>query len=410
MRTAVTEPSSSPDSIESPRWERRLMGVVATQFVFGLGFSGLAIVPTMLVRGFHADEREVGVATAVVALGALFASPFAGLALDRFSRVRLLQIGCIVAALALLGFAASLHDEALRTIFLAIAGMAFVLVFNGTSILVADLAPPNQIARAMGLQGAAGMIAHALAPTGVEAAAPRLGWRNVFVIEAGLVLVAAMIASTIQDPRTRAVERSSREPIPIRRTLVSVAPTLAISIAAAFAYCAIFAFHQPWMIEQGASAVRGYFFGFTGGALLMRLGFGNLPDRIGHVRAIRGSLVLYAIVCAGLVITTPSTLVIAGVLHGVAHGVFYPALAALAIGRAPMSARAFASSVVHGAFNLGHAAAALGFGYLAKAVGLPSVFVVGAVLAAAAVLVPVSTSQRDSGADDSADQRGTSTV
>lgn len=384
------------------------MGVVATQFVFGLGFSGLAIVPTMLVRGFHADEREVGVATAVVAFGALLASPFAGLALDRFSRVRLLQIGCLVGASSMLGFAASLHHEAIRTVFLAVAGMAFVLVFNGTSILVADLAPPEQIARAMGLQGAAGMIAHALAPTGVEAAAPYLGWRMVFVIEAGLILVAAALASTIDDPRTRSEAPSRREAVPIGETLVRVAPTLWISVACAFAYCAIFAFHQPWMIEQGAEAVRSYFFGFTGGALLMRLGFGTLPDRMGHVRAIRASLALYAMVCAGLVITTPSTLVVAGVLHGVAHGVFYPALAALAIGRAPTSARAFASSVVHGAFNLGHAGAALGFGYLAKAAGLESVFVVGAVLAAAAAFVPVAGTRREIA--DEGDQRGTSTV
>ena len=92
----VPEPATPlVDATPAPSWHRPFARIVTTQFVFGLGFSVLSMAPSMLVRSFHADAREVGVATAMVAFGAVSLAPFAGLALDRYGRVALVRLGCL---------------------------------------------------------------------------------------------------------------------------------------------------------------------------------------------------------------------------------------------------------------------------------------------------------------------------
>lgn len=396
----VPEPATPlVDATPAPSWHRPFARIVTTQFVFGLGFSVLSMAPSMLVRSFHADAREVGVATAMVAFGAVSLAPFAGLALDRYGRVALVRLGCLAAAVAMVGFALTLDERIARNVWLFIAGAAFVLVFNGTTALVADVAPSTHLARAMGWQGASNMVANAVAPTLAEWAAPTIGWKSVFLIGAAVILVAGVISSALVDSRPKEERARSISFEALRAPALAMGPLLVASACAGGAYGSIFSFQQPYMIERGASVVRAYFFGFTSGTLLMRLGFGSLPDRVGHERTSRAAFAAYALVAVGFVLVTPRTLGLGGFLHGVAHGVLYPGLVALAFRRVAPDARGLAASLTNGAFHGGYAASSLGLGALATAFGTAWVFVAGGVLAL--VAIPFTREPP---------QRGTSTV
>ena len=61
----------------------------------------------------------------------------------------------------------------------------------------------------------------------------------------------------------------------------------------------------------------------------------------------------------------PTHLFAVGAMMGLGHGIAYPAVTALAIERADASSRGMVVSIIHGAFNGGHAFFAYGLGLIA---------------------------------------------
>ena len=68
------------------------------------------------------------------------------------------------------------------------------MVFNGVVTLAADLAPPKKLGQAIGLCGAASIVANAVAPMIAEPIADNRGWGWVFLLAGGAALVTALLA------------------------------------------------------------------------------------------------------------------------------------------------------------------------------------------------------------------------
>ena len=79
--------------------------------------------------------------------------------------------------------------------------------------------------------------------------------------------------------------------------------------------------------------------------------------------------------CAGSVFEFPL-----GALLGVAHGVTYPTLAAVAVENTPRFRRGLVMALYYGAYNLGVTVGQLGFGPVVERVGYPASFLVMGVL------------------------------
>jgi MFS family permease len=139
-------------------------------------------------------------------------------------------------------------------------------------------------------------------------------------------------------------------------------------------YSALFVFHQPFALALGAKRLGAFFVGFTAAAMLMRLGFGGLGDRIGHRRAVMLSLVLYSAVPLAVAHMNPSLLWAYGAAFGLAHGVAYPTAIAYATERAPRATRGRVIGVFSAAFNVGSSTGALTWGYVASHAGYPALF------------------------------------
>ena len=67
-----------------------------------------------------------------------------------------------------------------------------------------------------------------------------------------------------------------------------------------------------------------------------------------------------------------------GGLLGITHGMFFPALNAVAVEHAPLEARGKAMAAYNGAFNIGFASGSYALGYVALATSYPTVFVIAA--------------------------------
>jgi predicted MFS family arabinose efflux permease len=305
--------------------------------------------------------------------------------IDRLGRKPLLVAGSCLTLLASLGFLTVESLGPVVYLLQALVGASFVFAFNATIAMATDGAPSQSLGRVIGYIAAANMVTNALGTVTAEHLAGAYGWRAVFAFAASASLAALVIASRITDrPSTPATAEGGA---PLGALLAGpVGRVVAAAMLMGGAFIALFTFVQPLALERGATTVSPFFVAFTASAVLVRVAFGGLGDRHGRARVSRLALALYAAVTAAGQLFEPSIMWLIGGVFGLAHGVAYPTMNALAIELAPEAARGRAITLFNGAFNLGASMSAFGFGQVAERWGYRSVFLPASALGLVALL------------------------
>lgn len=387
------EPDSEQEASQrqAPLYTPRFVLLLTYQVIFGSGWSVFLLLPKFMTTELHASSSQIGLTVAISGLGAVLGVPIAGPAFHRIGRKPMLQLGVLVAALAGLLFVFVDRVGPLLMTLQLIQGLGFVFAFNAAGTMAADQAPPGRLSQAMGIFGASNIVTNALAPSLAEIIASEHGWTPVWWMSGGLMLSALMLSAFLHEaPRERVTTPPGlsdydilREPLQARMMLVS------LFVGAAF--CAMFTFHQPFALAMGITELRTFFIGFTCAAVFVRVVLGTMGDRFGRQRVSMFALVLYGAAVASMILLKPGTLWIFGVLHGAAHGLFYPAGNALVVEHAPAAQRGLVLTAFNGGFHAGVAVGVYSFGWLAHATSYTMVFVVGATLAFWAALIVAQT-------------------
>jgi predicted MFS family arabinose efflux permease len=363
-----------------------LLGAVS---FFGFSWSFYLILPKYFAAELGMDAAAIGRAVAVEGITAVVVTPLVGWLVDRYGRRPWLIFGNLM--LALTGTLYLFVDQEGPLLYLAQMswGVGMVMGFNSAGTMTADIAPGERMAEALGFFGAANLGMNAVSPTIAELLAGSVGWMSVFLVSASAGLVAALLATRIKEPpRHEPHEHEPRRPV-LGRSLLQVYGTTILMTAA---FTALFTLHQPFALELGVSEVRSFFIGFAIVALTVRLGGGRLIDRVGVLRSSVVALVLYAIVPPMLGFLGPQHLFAIGAMMGLGHGIAYPALTALAIARADARSRGMVVSIIHGAFNGGHAFFAFALGWAAARWSYETSFwIAGALTLAGAFVLGVGT-------------------
>ena len=357
------------------------------QFCFGLSYSCFFLLPKYLARELHADASAIGAVAATALIAGVLATPWMGAWLDRGARRPFVSYGALVNALSGGAFAL-LHAVSWPLFALRVVhGISYALVFNATLTLAADLAPPKKLGQAIGLCGAAGMLANAIAPAIAETIADQQGWALVFWLAGGAALLAALLSLGLREPRRNArallAAEAEAELGPSALTLLRDPQrwgALVCCAANGAAFGAMFTFTQPFALSLNASKVSSFFVGYTATALAVRLFLGTLADTWGRRRVALGALVLYGLVAATTSLLRPQLLFFFGAGMGLAHGLLYPALNAIAVEGVPRARRGAVMSYFFGCFNSGFALWVLSAGVLAKSHGYPLIFLITGLL------------------------------
>jgi predicted MFS family arabinose efflux permease len=264
-------------------------------------------------------------------------------------------------------------------------GTGMVMTFNAAGTMTADIAPQGRMAEAIGVFGAANLAMNAVSPAVGEVLESSIGWDYVFLASATAGALAAVLGAFLKEPPTHLPhDLEERRPILGMPMLRVYGATLAITAS----FTALFTLHQPYALDEGVTQIRSFFVGFAILALTVRLGGGRFIDRFGVRRASIVSVALYSTVPPFLGLIGPTHLFLVGSAMGLAHGVAYPALTALGIAQASPSSRGMVVSIVHGAFNGGHALFAYSLGMVAASTSyLAAFWIAGAVTFAGALLL-----------------------
>jgi MFS family permease len=353
----------------APLLSWRLGLVLAVLFTFGLCFSTFLLLPKYLATALGAGAQAIGHVSATGMAAAVLCVPLVGKWIDRYPRRRLIVLGCTLMALASSGFVWVGEVGPYVLVLRLGQGLAFAMVFNACAALVTDLAPAPRLGQALGLFGVAMLSTNAIAPMLAEAIAARSGYKPVFALAAASAAAAALIGSQVHE-RTAAAEPSRHDEARPRRQL----PLWAVAAVAGGAFGTLFTFTQPLALELGVDRFSGFFASYTLAALSVRLGLGRLVDRVGRARMSVAALLAYGLVTISGAALRPGWLVPLGLAFGVAHGLFYPAICALAAEGVSSRRRGSALTFLNGAFNAGLTVSVAGLGGVAEEHGYEVVF------------------------------------
>ena len=182
-------------------------GLVTRPFVVlvaaGLAFftAGSAVLPvaSQFAEGpLDADTIGVGVAIGAFAIGSLLLRPVVGWGSDRYGRRPMLVFGALL-SVAALGLHLVVDSLPLFILARAMLGAAEAFFFVALLAAASDLAPPGRSGEAFNLASLALYIGLALGPPIGETVLDSVGYDAVWVVAAGLTIVAAVLSLAVPE-------------------------------------------------------------------------------------------------------------------------------------------------------------------------------------------------------------------
>ena len=252
-------------------------------------------------------------------------------------------------------------------------GVSFAAAFTAAVTLAAELAPRARRAQALGFFGISTLITHAIAPALGEEIVHRAGFPALFTVAAGVSLIAVGCAWSIpgNDPHRR--PHGPGGPWRVGRLQRVLAGTM---VCCGLAFGAVLTFVPTFIRSSDLGRVGTFFAVYTGAAVLIRIIGGGLSDAVGRRTVILPTLVLLA--CAVFMLAFVQSvpmLVVAGGVFGLAQGLSYPTLNALAVDLSAEEHLGRVQALFNGAFNLGVTSSAFAFGMIAEQFGYRPMFV-----------------------------------
>jgi MFS family permease len=216
-----------------------------------------------------------------------------------------------------------------------------------------------------------------------------------------LGMIVFSVLATLSASFIPAVTPLGGERLPFMKVVGQIAPFGAGLALATFAFGALGAFAALDFQHHGWPGAGFALTGFGASYVLTRLAFGGWPDRFGGARVATWSLLIECAGQAMLWLAPEPAVAFAGtILTGIGYALVFPSFGIEAVKRVPPASRGAALGAYVACFDIGFGLAGPTTGFVAGAFGYPSVFAVGALGAAAAIVVALRSPARASRASN----------
>jgi MFS family permease len=232
-------------------------------------------------------------------------------------------------------------------------GLAEATLFAAFFTQAADIIPASRRTEGIALFGVSGMLPIALGGVIGDLILTRASYGALFAASAGLAAASLMLSLPLRD------RAPTPDELPNRGFFAAVVqgdlrPVWFLGTVFATALAAYFTFLKTFVMETGIGSVGGFFTAYALSAVLLRLFFAWLPERVGPKRVLFCALTLLALGLALLGRAAGNaTILLAGTLCGLGHGFVFPILSALVVVRARPSERGAALSIFTALFDAG---------------------------------------------------------
>lgn len=370
--------------------ERRDFWVLTlAQFLMFCGFFSFFQFP-VFIKAVGGSETAIGVMGGLGALASTALIPWIADVVNRTGRKRLMQVGITASALSTLGALTMTAPDAWMAALLISRGLGFAVYNNAAGAYMAEILPPAERSRWIGVNFGMNQIAVAVGPALAEVLILHAGFPAFFLMAAGFETGGLLLLTGVTNRPFH-----SRPP---RLGMVQVGRTFFRTLAGrntrhlyltlllmACALGAVFNFTATHLRGIGLSS--GLF--FTVYALVnggSRLVGGGLSDRFGRPIVVIPTLALFA---AGLMLDSAvagnGLLVSSAVLIGLGFGMSNPTLLAQLLDRADSREHGRVIGGFYFAYQLGALGASPAFGVAAEHLGYPAMWRMAAAVMLAAI-------------------------
>ncbi len=336
-------------------WRMVFTGLAVEFTVIGFLFYSFPIFWPYLISELGMTESQLGMVTAFYFIPVAILAIFVGRALDKYSVKNFMMIGSMIYAVGLFSLSFINSFWSLITIYLTILALGSIMMGNlAVAKLISNWFDKNA-GRALGIAAVGISFSGVVLPLIVDPLLDIVGWRNVYVIFASVVLfiiLPLIFFVVIDDPYTvnqvkdgmkRDLEEESLPKVMTSKNLLSKKVFWIISLAFAFQFLSmmgVIAFLPIHASKMGLDQtwnligfpVKQYVFAYTlaaFGGVLGKLIFGYLID---IMKAAYPSMLAMSLQATGIFgftyFSEPSIFLLSALIFGLGYGAATPLMTA----------------------------------------------------------------------------------
>jgi MFS family permease len=363
---------------KEPVWTRDFTFAWFASFCENMSWTLFIHLPGFLTD-LGADETQIGLVFGISAFAAVAIRPLIGRVMDQWGRMPVIYIGNAANVLAvLLYFTVTTLGPWLYAVRIFQA-MALATLFSAMFTYGADVLPSSRRTEGFAIFGVSGLIPIALGGLLGDVVLSVAGFTQLFLVALGFAVGSLLLALPLPERKPEVVPGQERRGFLSVVVSKPLGPIWMVTGGFAFVLTAYFVFLRTYVDETGIGSVGLFFAAYAVTAMLLRLAFGWLPERVGR------KPVLYPAIGAmslGFVILATATgspaFAAAGVLCGIGHGFGFPILSSYVVERATVGDRGSSMALFTALFDLGQLAAGPILGAVIVAAGYSAMFMVSA--------------------------------
>lgn len=382
MNTSV----NNLESLQRPLFNRNFILVTLSSFVFFFNFHSFILLPVR-IEELGGSESTIGFIMGMAAMATILTTPAVGILIDRLGKKWFLAGGGILMSLTTLPFAYLDTLNYLFPLLRLLHGAALSLCFVSAGTLIADVSSPAKRSQAIGIFGIFSVINFALAPSIGKVIVGRFGFSEFFLFDFIFGFLAFIVALFIKEPRITktGITRGTYFSVLIVKGVFMAAFALLI---AGMGFVTVITFVPVFAGRINVEAYEIFFITYTFSIIAVRVFGGWIPDKYGKKKASVPAFFVYAASIIALGFTTNWIgLLISGILFGLGHGLFYPAIYALVIDLSSEIDRGKAISICSVSFTFGGMMGVFIYGVVAENWGFPLMFEIMGVVSVIGFLI-----------------------
>jgi MFS family permease len=314
----------------------------------------------------NGDELDAGLMLGVFVVAALFTRPFAGRALDRMGRRKILLTGLLAFIISLISLTWAL-SVGIVLLLRAVQGIGWGITTTAYGTIVSDLIEPSRRAEGIGYYGISNTIGLATAPLFGIWVMQQFGFAPLFLTATAMVMINVGLAWLINLPSLPAdqgsTEKKKDDNLIERKALFPALLAMFMTIV----HGGILSSLTLFGLEVGIVNVGWFFLVNAVFIVLARPVAGKIFDQKGHEYIlIPGGISLGLGLLLLSYATNVMTLTGAAIFYGLGFGSIQPTLQAWTINRVSPHRRGAAIGTYFSAFDLGLGTGAVLLGLIAK--------------------------------------------
>jgi MFS family permease len=357
--------------------------ILASSGYFFLYFSASAFyLFPLYLESFHPSKSQVGLIMGIHSVTAILVRPLFGRVFDRRGGKIVALFGVLIMIASMPGFYFLESAGLLAIVLRAVNGIGWGVSTTALLAICSNVAPSERMAQALGIIGVAGIISQAAGPAVAEEIFRHHSFDAVFTFSL-IMLVAALVCLV---PIKQEIHPSAQKEEGRTRGALAFSFGILLIIAAmptihGAARGTVLNFIALYGASLGFSRVGPFFLAFSVGAIITRLGLGDISDRYGRKRVIFPSAVLIGLNLfwiAGL--NSYWAFIASGFIAGLAQGLIFPALSTYVIDFMGRENKGLALGLYLSLFDVGMGLGSPVFGWISDLSGYRSMYLVAGCL------------------------------